>query len=233
MTILRKRMIEDLRIRNYSPRTIETYVGCVSKFARYFEKSPDRLRVEDIRAYQIYLVEEKKASWALFNQTVCALRFFYQVTLRRKWIVDHIPYSRKETKLPVVLSRDELATFFGAIKNIKHRTVLMTMYGSGLRISEALGLHVRDVDSKRLQLHIHQGKGKKDRYTLLSESLLNRLRDYWRYYRPTDWLFPGNDKKNPLHVSTVQHFFKIAKKKPESINQPHPIPSVIVLRPIF
>jgi site-specific recombinase XerD len=197
-------MIEDLRIRNYSPRTIETYVGCVASFSRYFGKSPDRLRPEDIRTYQVYLVEKKKASWSLFNQTVCGLRFFYQVTLGRNWVINHIPYPRRERRLPDVLSRDELAIFFRALKNEKHRTILMTMYAAGLRLSEVLGLHVQDIDSGRLQLRIRQGKGKKDRYALLPLTLLEILRKYWKQYRPKPWLFPGKKPDQPLSPSAVQ-----------------------------
>ncbi len=140
MTKLRQRMIDDLRIRNYSPRTIKTYTWCVARFAKHFGKSPAQLGPEHIREYQVFLVETKQASWTLFNQTVCALRFFYKVTLGRVELIEHIPYPRQEKKLPVVLSREELARFVDAIANLKHRTILMTMYATGLRLSEALGL---------------------------------------------------------------------------------------------
>lgn len=204
MTGLRKRMIEDLRIRNYSARTIDAYVRCVASFAKHFGKAPDGLRPEHIRAYQVYLVEEKEASWALFNQTVCALRFFYRVTLGRDWVVEHIAFPRKERKLPVVLSRDELAVFFRAVRNQKHRTILMTMYGAGLRLSEALGLRVADIDGRRLQVRIRGGKGNKDRYGVLSLTLLGALRDYWKQYRPKTWVFPGERPDRPLSPTSVQ-----------------------------
>lgn len=142
MTVLRKRMIEDLRIRNYSERTIETYVQCVAQFARHFRRSPDQLGPEDVRSYQVWLTETKQASWTVFNQSVSSLRFLYRVTLGRDTEIDRIPFAKRENKLPDVLSGAEIAAFFRAIDNLKHRTALMTMYASGLRISEALRLVV-------------------------------------------------------------------------------------------
>jgi site-specific recombinase XerD len=204
MTELRQRMIEDLRIRNYSPRTIECYTGCVAAFARYFGKSPAHLKPEHIRAYQAYLVETKHASWSVFNQTVCALRFLYATTLQRPGLIEHIPFPRQPKRLPVVLSRAELARFFAAVSNLKHRTVLMTMYAAGLRLSEALGLRLSDVDSARQCLRVAQGKGQKDRYTILAPGLLEQLRTYWRLTRPRTWLFPGRPPEQPLTATAIQ-----------------------------
>ena len=204
MTKLRQRMIDDLRIRNYSPRTIETYTRCVAGFAKHFSRSPAELGPEHIREYQIFLVETKHASWTLFNQTVCALRFLYKVTLGRAEMIEHIPYPRQEKKLPVVLSRDELAQFFDVIANRKHRTILMTMYAAGLRLSEALGLQVSDIDSQRGLVRVQQGKAKRDRYVVLSSTLLHELREYWQRYRPQSWLFPGNRRDRSLSPTSVQ-----------------------------
>lgn len=184
MTALRQRMIEDLRIRNYSPRTIECYTRCVAAFARHFGTSPAELGPEHVRSYQTVLVETKRASWTLFNQTVCALRFLYGTTLHQPATIEQIPFPRQPKRLPVVLSRAELARFFAAVPNLKHRTVLMTMYAAGLRLSEALGLRVADVDGERQCLRVTQGKGQKDRYTLLAPTLLEQLRAYWRLTRP-------------------------------------------------
>ncbi|MFQ5703054.1 MAG: tyrosine-type recombinase/integrase [Gemmatimonadales bacterium] len=142
MTKLRQRMIDDLRIRNYSPRTIETYTRCVAGFAKHFRRSPQQLGPEHIREYQIFLVQTKHASWSLFSQMVCALRFLYKVTLGRAELIEHIPFPKQQKELPVVLSHNELARFFDAIANLKHRTILMTLYAEGLRLSEALGLLV-------------------------------------------------------------------------------------------
>jgi len=204
MTALRQRMIADLRIRNYSPRTIECYTQCVIAFARHFGTSPTELGPEDIRAYQTFLVQTKHASWTAFNQTVCALRFLYRITLQRPGVIEHIPFPRQPKKLPVVLSRTELARFLAAIPNLKHRTVLMTMYAAGLRLSEALGLRLADVDSARQCLRVAQGKGQKDRYTLLAPTLLQHLRDYWRLTRPATWLFPGRPADTPLTPTAIQ-----------------------------
>jgi len=205
-------MAQDLRIRNYSPRTIDTYLRCVAHFARHFSQSPDRLGAEQIRDYQLYLVEEKKASWSAFNQSVCALRFLYRTTLRGKIHVEQIPHSRSERKLPVILSRREIAAFFGAIPNVKHRTVLMTMYGSGLRLSEALHLQVGDIDSERMRIRVRQGKGRKDRDTILSSSLLGHLREYWKRTHPRSILFPGSAPDRPLHPTSIQKASLLARK---------------------
>jgi len=208
---LRQRMIEDLRLRNYSERTVDTYVRRVAHFARHFGKSPEVLGPEEIRAYQVSLVESQRASWSVFNQTVCALRFLYAVTLGRPGMVEQIPFPRVERHLPVVLSQEELGRVFEHVRNLKHRTVLMMLYGGGLRLSEALGLHVEDVDGTRGAVHVRQGKGKRDRYVELSPTLLEALREYWRAYRPKSWLFPGEDPDRPMHPTAVQRSFKLAR----------------------
>lgn len=213
MSPLRKKMLEDLRIRNYSHKTIDIYIRCVAQFARHFGKSPDMLGPDDIRAYQVYLVESKKSSWSAFNQTVCALRFFYQVTLGREWIVEHIPFPRQEKRLPVVLSVRELRTLFRSVDSPKHRMVLMTMYACGLRVSEAVGLCLSDIDSERKLVRVRQGKGKRDRYVPLSATLLDVLRQYWKAYRPTSWLFAGMAPDQPLSVSSVQKACRQARRK--------------------
>ncbi len=204
MTPLRQRMIEDLTIRNYSPRTIDIYVERVAKFAQHFGQSPDQLGPAHIRAFQLFLVQTKKASWTQFNQSVCALRFFYRVCLGKTWMIEHIPFPKQPKKLPVVLSREEVTALFEALSNLKHRTILMTLYASGARVAEALALQVRDIDSGRMLLRIRQGKGGKDRYVPLSQTLLEQLRRYWKQYRPFTWLFPGVDLHAPLTASTVQ-----------------------------
>jgi site-specific recombinase XerD len=191
-------MIEDLRVRNYAPGTIDLYVHSVARFAQHFGKSPDQLGPEHIREYQAFLVETKKASWSVFNQAVCALRFFYKVTLGESWLIEHIPFPKQERKLPVVLSPAEVTAFLQSIPNLKHRTVLTIMYASGLRIAEALALLVHDIDSSRMAIRVRQGKGRRDRYTILSETLLGQLRDYWKAHRPQSWLFPGKAPDQPL-----------------------------------
>lgn len=204
MTALRQRMIADLRIRNYSPRTIECYTERVSAFARHFGKSPTELGPEHIRAYQTVMVERKRVSWTLLNQTVCALRFLYGTTLQRPGLIEQIPFARQPKRLPVVLSRAEVARFLAAVPSLKHRTVLMTMYATGLRLSEALRLRVSDVDGERQCLRVAQGKGQKDRYTLLPPTLLQQLRAYWKVTRPSGWLFPGGRPEQPLTATAIQ-----------------------------
>jgi len=204
-------MIEDLRIRNYSPRTIDTYVRCVAKYAEHFGRSPDRLGPEDIRAYQAWMVEKKKYSWSAFNQAVCALRFLYTVTLDRKIPVEHIPFAREEKKLPDILSVVEVGRLLRAVDNLKHRTVLMTLYGAGLRLSEGLALLVTDIDSERMQIHVRKGKGKKDRFVTLSARLLEAVREYWRAYRPEHWLFPGDPPDHPLTPTGIQRVIRVAR----------------------
>lgn len=213
MTELRQRMIADLRIRNYSPRTIECYTQRVAAFARHFGKSPAELGPEQIRSYQTTLVDSKRASWSLFNQTVCALRFLYGTTLQRPETIDHIPFPRQPKKLPVVLGRRELGRFFAAIGNLKHRTVLMTMYAAGLRVSEALRLRPGDVESERQCLRVAQGKGQKDRYTILAPMLLEQLRAYWRQERPRTWLFPGRRPDQPLTTTSIQRLCPAAARR--------------------
>jgi site-specific recombinase XerD len=205
MTALRQRMIADLRIRNYSPRTIDCYTRCVAAFAGHFRKSPSDLGPDHIRAYQTHLIEHKHTSWSAFVQAVSALRFLYGTTLHRPGVIEHIPFPRQPKRLPVVLSRTELAQFFAAVPNCNYRTVLMTMYAAGLRLLEALHLRVADVDSARQCLRVEQGKGQKDRYTVLPPTLLDELRAYWKATRPASpWLFPGRPPQTPLNPTAIQ-----------------------------
>jgi integrase/recombinase XerD len=211
-TPLGQRYLQDLQLRNYSPKTQQVYVECVSHFARYFKKSPELLGPEDIRTYQLYLVHQKKASWSRFNQTVCALRFLYGKTLGKDWAITHIPFPRTEKKLPVVLSVGEVVQFFAAIHSFKYRTLLMTAYATGLRLSEVLHLRVTDIDSQRTVIRVHLGKGHKDREVMLSPKLLERLRSYWKVYRPQSWLFPSRGGPGPLSASAVQHICLEARR---------------------
>jgi site-specific recombinase XerD len=210
MTPLRQRLIEDLQVRNYSPRTVECYVHHVAAFARHFQASPDRLGPEEIRAYQVYLVQEKHASWSLFNQAACALRFFYNVTLARNYPREYVPYGKRPKTLPVVLSREEVAKLFSCVKYPKHRMLLRTAYAAGLRLSEVLHLQVGHIDSARMLLHVVQGKGAKDRFVPLSPQLLGELREYWQTCRARSWLFPGSTPEKPLHGCSVQRALRRA-----------------------
>jgi site-specific recombinase XerD len=202
MSPLRRRMIEDMTVRNLSPATQQSYLNAVSKFSRYFGRSPDHLGLEDVHAFQVHLVA--RISWPALNQIVCALRFFYGVTLGHSTIPERIAYAREPRKLPVVLSADEVVSFLEAIPSLKCRIALTTVYAAGLRVSEVVSLKVADIDSQRMVILVEQGKGGRDRYVMLSPQLLRILRAYWRLTRPTRWLFPGRDGERPLHP-TVLH----------------------------
>jgi integrase/recombinase XerD len=212
MTPLRQRMLEDLRLRNYAPKTQEIYVDHVARFARHFGRSPEALGPEEIRAYQLHLMQDKKASWSSFNQAVCALRFLYRTTLKQSWAVEQIPFPKQPKRLPSVLSPEEVGTLLKAVRNRKHRLVLMTMYATGLRVSEAAGLQVSDIDSSRMVIRVREAKGRKDRLVMLSPVLLEELRRYWRWYRPTLWLFPGGDLSTPLSISAIQKVCSRARR---------------------
>lgn len=207
MTILRQRMIDDLKLRNYSPRTIETYVSRVVGFAKFHQRSPALLGPEDVRCYQLHLLDVG-TSWSVFNQTVCALKFLYRVTLKVGWPVEQIPYGRKPRPLPVVLSQDEVVRLIEAVPQAVCRMALLTTYAVGLRISETVALRAEHLDSARMLVHIEQGKGQKPRLVPLSEVLLRSLRSYWRDQRPkvpgSLWLFPSDDPARPIHVTTIE-----------------------------
>jgi len=200
---LRRRMIEDMTVRNLSPATQRSYISAVSKFSRYFGRSPDRLELEDVRAFQVHLVSTG-ISWPALNQIVCALRFFYGVTLGEALIPERIPYAREPRKLPVVLSADEVVQFLEAVPSLKSRAALTTAYAAGLRASEVAGLRVEDIDSARGVIQVRHGKGAKDRNVMLSPQLLGILRTYWRLARPRLYLFPGRDEDHPIDP-TVLH----------------------------
>ncbi len=202
MTPLRRRMIDDMRLKNLSARTIEIYVSRVSTFARYFNRSPQKLGRDDVRAYLLHLVQ-KKVSWSSYNQTLGALRFLYEVTLGRKDVLERIPFPKQPKRLPVVLSLEEVTRFLAAVVGIKYRAILMTAYAAGLRLSEVTGLRVADIDSKRMVIRVRQAKGRRDRYVMLSPRLLAVLREYWKVIRPTDWLFPGDVPGQPISGKAV------------------------------
>jgi site-specific recombinase XerD len=202
MSPLRRRMIEDMTVRNLSPATQRSYVHAVSKLSRHFGRSPDRLGPEEVRAFQVHLVAGG-ISWPALNQTVCALRFFYGVTLGHAEMPERIAYARTPRKLPVVLNADEVIRFLEAVPSLRTRTALTTAYAAGLRASEAVGLKVGNIDSERGVIRVEHGKGGKDRYVMLSAQLLRILRVYWRLARPQRWLFPGRGGNGPMHVQVL------------------------------
>jgi len=203
MSPLRRRMIEDMTIRNLSPATQRSYLHAVSRFSQYFGRSPDRLGLEDVRAYQVHLAS-KGVAWGSLNQAVCALRFFYGVTLGRETIPERIVYARAPRKLPTVLGGDEIVRFLESVSSLKARVALTTAYAAGLRVSEVAALKVSDIDSSRMVMRIAHGKGGKERYAMLSAPLLGILRSYWRLARPPLYLFSGRAPDKPIEP-TVLH----------------------------
>ena len=204
LTPLRRRMLEDMQIRNYSPHTIDGYLRSVAQFAKHFHTSPDRLGAEDIRTYQLFLLQQQ-VSKSTFIQTVCGLRFFYETTLGRAWMADYILYPKKPKTLPVILSRAEVKALLLAPRHLKHRAILATLYATGLRVSELCQLQGTDIDSKRMIIQVRQGKGQRDRVVMLSPDLLPLLRRYWKLYQLHAWLFPGPRVTEPITPAGVAH----------------------------
>jgi integrase/recombinase XerD len=210
---LRERMERDLEIRGFSPNSRKAYLYRIKALARYFGRSPDELSPEEIQAYQLYLTRERKVAWSTYNQAVCALRFFYGVTLGKAWAIAEIPYRKSGRRLPVVLSQEEVSRVLDAVTHPKHRALLMTIYAAGLRVSEAVHLRIQDIDSQRMTLRVDQGKGRQDRYVMLSPRLLAVLREYWKLERPRPWMFPGQDPQRPLTRATVHKMFQRVRRR--------------------
>jgi site-specific recombinase XerD len=207
MTPLRQRFLDDLRLRNYAPRTIDSYVGRVAQFARHFGRSPEVLGPDAVRAFQLHLLQ-RRVSWSTYNQTVCALRFLYGTTRHRPEQLPFLPYGKRPKTLPAVLSAAEVQQLLEAAPRGRDRVLLQVAYGCGLRLSELLHLHVTDIDSRRMVLQVRQGKGRKDRLVPLAPRLLDALRAYWRLERPRLWLFPGQKAGQPLSAGQVQRLFR-------------------------
>lgn len=204
MGALRDRMEREMVLRRMALRTRQAYSAQVASLAKHYRRSPDRLSQEEIQSYLLYLIEERKLSRSSCLQALHALRFFYGETLQRADLTFALPRSRLEQKLPEILSREEIERLFAAAATFKHRVLLMTTYAAGLRVSEVCALKVSDIDSKRMTLRIEQGKGAKDRYSLLSPRLLTDLRRYWQAERPQEWLFPAARTPNRPMQYTVR-----------------------------
>lgn len=212
MSPLRRRMIEDMTLRNLSPSTQQSYIYAIAKFSRHFGCSPDRLSLEQVRAYQLHLIEQKH-SWSHLNQVACAMRFFFGVTLGQAEAFERIVGGRKPDKLPLVLGADEIARFLQAIPGLRNRVALTTAYAAGLRVSEVARLKVAAIDSRRMLIHIENGKGGRDRYAMLSPRLLEVLRAYWKRGRPGLWLFPGRDPGDHVAVPALQAACRAARRR--------------------
>lgn len=214
MGALRDQMDKDMVLRGMSPRTRESYLSAVKGLAKHYRKSPDTLSERDVQNYLLYLIEERKLAWSSCNIVVHGLKFFYHTTLRRDQMSFVIPRRRAPSRLPEMLAREEILALFDAAPLPKHRLLLMTAYAAGLRVSELVHLKITDIDPNRMTIRVEQGKGAKDRYTVLSEQLLAELRQYWKRERPAPWLFPATrNPQAPMHAKTAQKVFYHCKQR--------------------
>ena len=211
---LRRRMIEDMTIRKFAPKTQHDYLQRVKNFAAYLGRSPDTANFEDLRRYQLHLAGSG-AGVPTLNQTISTLRFFFKVTLGRPDIVERTAFVHEPSKLPVVLSPEEVARLLDAAPSLKYKTALSVAYGAGLRASEVVALKVSDIDSQRMVIRVEQGKGRKDRYVMLSPHLLALLRAWWKLARPQGWLFPGQNRLNPLTMRQLNRACHAAADRAE------------------
>jgi len=215
MGILRDRMIEEMKLRNFSPATQKSYLYAVTRLTQYYRKAPDQLDKEQIRSYLLHLTVERKLSPNTMTGQIAGLRFFYNETLGWDETKLFIPPRKKSSSLPEVFSPSEVVRLIDAARGLKQRVLLMTAYSAGLRVSELVNLKITDIDAQRMTLRVKQGKGGKDRYAILSHNLLTELRTYWKRYRPSIWLFPNRAKNGPLSRNEAWHIFNQAKKRAE------------------
>jgi integrase/recombinase XerD len=213
MSTLREQLLQDLQLKGATAQTQRIYVREVSNYAKYFGKSPEELGEPELKTYLLHLMHERNLAEGTYRFYVAALKFLYRTTLKREWVVEKIQFPKRKEKLPVVLNLSEVQALFAVTDNIKHKAILMMTYSSGLRISEVSRLKVVDIDSKRMMVYIRQGKGGKDRYSILSQTALDCLRQYWRQYRPKEWLFEGQKEDTHITVSSIAQIFHDAKKR--------------------
>ena len=223
MNPLRDQMLVDLQLSGAKPNTQKSYLREVDNLAKYFNRSPAELGEAELKAYRLYLIKERHLSEGTFRFYVAALKFFYRTTLKREWMVEKIRHPRAKRKLPIVLDLSEVKSLLAVTKNLKHKAILMITYSAGLRASETARLKITDIDSKRMTVRITQGKGGKDRYSILSQTTLELLREYWKKYHPQEWLFPGAKGYDHLSTNSIQQLFYKAKKqagitKPASVH---------------
>ena len=212
-TPLRQRMIDEMTLRGMSPRTHESYLGAVFGLAKYYKRPPDQLSIEDIRNYLLHLERERQVSWSTLNVATSGIRFLYFKTLKWEYTRMDIPPRKTPSRLPEVLSREEVDRLLCSVDNLKHRTALMTTYAAGLRLSEVIHLRVSDIDSSRMAIRVEQGKGRKDRYTVLSPGLRDQLRLYWKQYPSREYLFFGASPDRPLNETALQKAYTQAKAR--------------------
>lgn len=212
MSALREQFIQQMQLKGYSPRSIKTYVESLIHLSKFYQAGPDSLSQQQIRDYLQRCAIEKNFSTSFINQCIGAVKILFVQVLKREWDPISIPRMKREKKLPVVLSKQEVASIFEGIKNIRHKTILMVTYSAGLRVSETRNLRINDIDSKRMQIRVRQAKGAKDRYVILSAVVLDQLRIYYKTYRPKEWLF-ASQQSEKISEKMIQHVFKTAIKR--------------------
>ena len=213
MTELRRRMDEDMIVRGFADRTREAYLWAVTGLAMFYRRPPDQLSNEEVQAYLLHLIQDRQRAWSTCNMVVHGLRFFYHTTLKRDQTTFSIPARRQPCRLPALLSREEIQRLIAQVPNLKHRTMILTTYATGVRLNEVLHLRVQDIDSARMTIRVEQGKGGHDRYTVLSARLLAALRAYWTVARPRSWLFPSDRTEAPMHPTALQRTYATAKRR--------------------
>ena len=213
MNTLREKMLAELQLRGITPRTQTAYLREIAKLENYFNKSPEELGEEEVKKYLVHMLEERGLSSGTYKYYAAGIKFLYRTTLNRGEVVEKIKYPKAKIKLPVVLDLSEVRTMLSVMENLKHRAVLTITYSAGLRVSETAHLKVTDIDSKRMMVRVRQGKGGKDRYTILSKTTLECLREYWRAYRPKDWLFEGQKEGSSICYTSIRNIFVEAKER--------------------
>jgi site-specific recombinase XerD len=213
MDTLREKMMAELQLRGITPRTQTAYLREIAKLEKYFKKSPEELGEEEVKEYLVHMLEDRGLSSGTYKYYAAGIKFLYRTTLNRGEVVEKIKYPKAKIKLPVVLDLSEVRTMLSVMENLKHRAVLTITYSAGLRVSETAHLKVTDIDSKRMMVRVRQGKGGKDRYTILSKTTLECLREYWRAYRPKDWLFEGQKEGSHICYTSIRNIFVEAKER--------------------
>jgi integrase/recombinase XerD len=212
-TALRKRTLETLKLGHYAERTTKSYIDWLIRISQYYNRSPAELSCEQVQAFLLHLIEEKKLMWSTVNQALAAFRFLYGKVLYCPDFDLHVPARRKVTRRAGVYSTQQVASLLAATQNPKHRALLMCVYGAGLRVSEVVMLQPKHIESDRGLIRVEQAKGNKDRYTVLPDRLLHELRDYYRYFKPEQWLFFGRDRSKPLPIGSAQKIFYLVRNR--------------------
>lgn len=213
MDTVREKMLGELQLRGITPRTQTAYLREITKLENYFNRSPEELGEEEVKEYLVHMLEDRGLSSGTYKYYAAGIKFLYRTTLNRGEVVEKIKYPKAKIKLPVVLDLSEVRTMLSVMENLKHRAVLTITYSAGLRVSETAHLKVTDIDSKRMMVRVRQGKGGKDRYTILSKTTLECLREYWRAYRPKDWLFEGQKEDSHICYTSIRNIFVEAKER--------------------